>query len=259
MAKLVDKVTPVSPAEVLGALGRAWTKTFGQDAERKSLLVLLSQWALETGRGKSMHCYNLGNVKSTGQTGDWCFFRCNEILNGKVEWFDPEHPQTRFRAFGTLDEGALDYLTALHRRFEKSWPAVLAGEPAAFVHALRLQNYFTANEATYTKTVVSLFEEFSRTLPSSSASSSPSAAPAGPAAKGALPDLYTTQGVQRALIELGYDPGTPDGIEGPNTQAAICSFQGARGLLPDGVVGRITRSELAEAWAEQHSVRSNGE
>jgi hypothetical protein len=249
MARLDDTVTPVSPAEVLGALGRAWSKTFGQEADRKSLLVLLSQWALETGRGKSMHCYNLGNVKSTGQSGDWCFFRCNEILNGKVEWFDPDHPQTRFRAFATLDDGALDYLTTLHQRFEKSWPSVLAGDPAAFVHALRLQNYFTANEATYTKTAVSLFDEFSRTLPS--ATGTATAAP-GPSANGALPDLYSLEGVQRVLVELGYDPGALDGMDGPNTQAAIRSFQTARGLLPDGVVGRITRTELAAAWADVH-------
>ncbi|MFT6775077.1 MAG: membrane-bound lytic murein transglycosylase B [Paracoccaceae bacterium] len=42
--------------------------------------------------------------------------------------------------------------------------------------------------------------------------------------------------VQALLGLLGHPAGVPDGIIGPNTQAAIRAFQRARGLVPDGHV-----------------------
>lgn len=49
-------------------------------------------------------------------------------------------------------------------------------------------------------------------------------------------------GVQIALYRHGYYKGPIDGISGPMTKRAIRSFQKARGLQPDGVVGRRTRA-----------------
>lgn len=237
MARIDDRLTPVTPNEVFLALQGAWQKELHETPHRTSLLVLLSQWALETGRGRSMHCYNLGNVKSGGQSGDWCFFRCNEIIKGKVVWFDPDAPECRFRAFATLDDGALDYLRTLYQRFKRAWPAVQAGDPAAFSHSLRLQNYYTADEGQYTRTLVSLFNEFSRSIP---VQGQPAPAP--------LPDLYSTTGLQTALTQLGFDPGPIDGVSGPHTEAAVGEFQKSQGLVQDGVVGRLTREALVRAW-----------
>src|SRR4051794_28728260 len=186
MARLDDQLTSVSPGAVLSALQVAWRTQFGTQPLRASLLVLLAQWALETGRGRSMHCFNLGNVKSNRTSGDWCFFRCDEILNGKVKWFEPDDPACCFRAFPDLNSGAADYLRTLNARFQGAWPAVVAGDPAAFAHLLKQQRYYTADEAQYTHSVVSLFNEFSRTLQP--------AAPAGNAS--ALPDLYSVAGLQ---------------------------------------------------------------
>jgi peptidoglycan hydrolase-like protein with peptidoglycan-binding domain len=48
-------------------------------------------------------------------------------------------------------------------------------------------------------------------------------------------------GVQVALYRHGYYKGPIDGISGPMTKTAIRRFQKAKGLTPDGVVGRQTR------------------
>ena len=49
-------------------------------------------------------------------------------------------------------------------------------------------------------------------------------------------------GVQVALYRHGYYKGPIDGISGPMTKRAIRSFQKAKGLQPDGVVGKRTRA-----------------
>jgi membrane-bound lytic murein transglycosylase B len=48
--------------------------------------------------------------------------------------------------------------------------------------------------------------------------------------------------VQAKLLRKGYDIGTPDGVIGPKTRAAVIDFQATAGLLPDGhVSGNLLR------------------
>lgn len=68
-----------------------------------------------------------------------------------------------------------------------------------------------------------------------------------PAAAHVAYQLGTTRGVQGALLELGYDVGKVDGIQGPRTRAAVMAFQRTAGLEVDGVVGPLTRAALARA------------
>lgn len=49
---------------------------------------------------------------------------------------------------------------------------------------------------------------------------------------------------QCLLKAAGFDPGTPDGIFGPDTTAAARNFQAAKGLSADGVVGAKTWTAL---------------
>ena len=55
--------------------------------------------------------------------------------------------------------------------------------------------------------------------------------------------------LQRALTSAGYDPGTPDGSFGQNTEEAVVAFQQANGLSPDGIVGPDTADALNRAVA----------
>jgi peptidoglycan hydrolase-like protein with peptidoglycan-binding domain len=53
--------------------------------------------------------------------------------------------------------------------------------------------------------------------------------------------------LQRALTRAGYDPGSPDGAFGENTEEAVVAFQLANGLSPDGIVGPATADALSRA------------
>ena len=50
--------------------------------------------------------------------------------------------------------------------------------------------------------------------------------------------------LQKALVAIGYDPGTADGVFGANTEAAVLDFQRSNNLQPDGVVGKETARTL---------------
>ena len=55
--------------------------------------------------------------------------------------------------------------------------------------------------------------------------------------------------IQHLLCYLGYDPGSCDGIQGANTQAAVKRFQADFGLTADGVPGAVTQKMLTGAVA----------
>ncbi len=187
MTRLPDVKTTATRQEMLEVFWKAWVAYFNAIPKKESIWVLLAQSALETGHWRSMHCYNLGNVKSRPGDGfDYCYFACNEILNRKsaeryqakspqtskitkyrndgkcIIWFYPDHPGCRFRAFKTLQEGASDHLALLVKRFHMAWPAVAAGDPVQFSHLLRKQGYYTADEASYTRALTRVFGTISK-------------------------------------------------------------------------------------------------
>jgi hypothetical protein len=164
---LSDVVTPLTPRDVMWALRAAYERVTSLVPSRDTLALLTAQSALETGRWKAIHCFNLGNVKAAETyAGFYTCFRCNEVIDGKTVWFDPPHPQTRFRAFISLEDGARDHLEFLagRTRYASAWAALIVGDPERFVRALKLAGYFTANEESYKAAVVSLFREYSRML-----------------------------------------------------------------------------------------------
>lgn len=55
--------------------------------------------------------------------------------------------------------------------------------------------------------------------------------------------------IQHLLCYLGYDPGSCDGIQGANTQAAVKKFQADFGLTSDGIPGEATQKMLTGAVA----------
>jgi hypothetical protein len=162
-----DLLTPAAPVAVVRSIRSGLETLLGRTPSNAHVAVLTAQSALESGRWRSMHRFNLGNVKaSESYEYLYCQFRCDEVIGGKLEWFDPPHPQTNFRAFMDLDTGAMDYLRFLAKRarYSSSWHAAESGDPALFVHALKNAGYFTADEAPYRRAVQSLFVEYMRLL-----------------------------------------------------------------------------------------------
>lgn len=159
--------TPVDVEELALAFCSAYRQLTQLAPSRDTILVLLSQSALETGRWKSCMCFNLGNIKSRDGDGrSFTYFRCNEVVNGKVVWFDKPSPVARFRAFHTLTEGAVDHIgfLAKSQRYAKAWSAAVEGDPAKFVDELKAAGYFTADLWPYKHSVCNIFAQFKAQL-----------------------------------------------------------------------------------------------
>lgn len=227
--KLEAQRTPITAPAVYEALAAAWNLHFKTPATRSSLLVLVAQWSLETGAGRDCVCFNLGNMKSSGVSGDWCFFETTEVEHGKIVTYRPDSSVCRFKAFSSLTGGAADYILELSSRFKRAWSAVEQGNPTSFAYLLKLQGYYTAKESVYEASLFKLFDMYDNVL-------------------GLGVDLFSIAGIQTALARVGFDPGVIDGWMGPETWAAIRHFQAKYGLFVDGSVGGLTRAALGRAW-----------
>lgn len=187
--------THCTAQEMYESLRLAWYSVFGDaNPKHESLLLLLCHWNIETAEGASMHNWNVGNVKSVAGDGHHYTWFDNvweglspdkaKALIAKGEAFlddDPSHvaavgpnkvavkfkaghPQTRFRAFDSLDDGTEMYVRILSGRFAPAWPAVVDGDIKAFVAQLDAHNYFTANATKYYKAMMSRYVTYVRTI-----------------------------------------------------------------------------------------------
>ncbi len=207
-AKLVSDLLTVCTAPQYIAAVRSGLETLaGKTPSSAHVAVLTAQSALESGRWKSMHRFNPGNIKaSESYEYLYCQFRCNEVIGGKVRWFDPPHPQTNFRAFLDLDTGVLDYLRFLSQRthYSQAWLAAEAGDPARFVHALKTAGYFTADEAPYRRAVASLFNEYLRLIVDPASDTRPDPVDVDHGAAVAVVALDPERLIHNAAIMRGY-------------------------------------------------------
>jgi hypothetical protein len=143
--------TRLSGNEAAEALRAAWTHARGEPPSQETLSILVGQWAHETGRGQSMLNYNFGGLKGTGPSG------LSAAYGTREGWGDNAvRTVDRFRAYGSAEEGARDYVGLLVRRYPEAVNAADAGDTRGFVHGLKARGYFTDNVAAYSKSVESL-------------------------------------------------------------------------------------------------------
>src|SRR5262245_16412693 len=61
--------TPLSGTQASEAIRAAYTQVVGEPPSQGTLAILTSQWALETGQGKSMYNFNFAGIKGRGPEG----------------------------------------------------------------------------------------------------------------------------------------------------------------------------------------------
>jgi hypothetical protein len=184
-----DELTPFTFEEAAAAMKWALAEELNTSEDKvplNSLALALAKTALETGRWKHIHKYNWGNIKASAKyEGMYTCFGCDEIIKGQRVWFDPDtaydpqdplgmpnakfakpsvppgNPQTRFRAYANLYDGAQQYCAFVHGgRYKLAWAELLKGNVQGYIHQLKLAGYFTADEAVYLKGVSGIFNEF---------------------------------------------------------------------------------------------------
>lgn len=160
MNLIPDQLTNLTPQQALVAFRDAFAAVFGKAPSNSTLAILVAQSALETSRWRSMHDFNFGNSRPTADTPDYCQFRCNEVINGKIVWYDPPSPGSNFAAFPDAMTGATFFMQLLGKRYPEAYQAALAGQAAQFVDGLKQRDYFTADEGPYVKAVTSMCTEF---------------------------------------------------------------------------------------------------
>lgn len=185
--------TPIETPRLLRALVIAFWKLFDVGPTQATIALAGGMWAQETRRGDACYNWNLGNSKATDRwEGDSCERYCTERLTPEqakgamsrarprpdgqgldaaiirpdgdllIVGFWPSNPASRFRAFDTIEAGAVDYLDLLHNRFGGAWADLLVGDPQRFAYALREQGYYTADKDKYATGLASLQREFSK-------------------------------------------------------------------------------------------------
>jgi hypothetical protein len=132
-------------SDVRAALSRAVQAATGSAPSAQTLDVLSAQVSLETAHGGAMYNFNFGGIKGESPSGQTAHYMTHEVLNGKDVTL-----QQGFRAYGSLDAGAKDYVSVLRSRFPQAFGQAMSGNVDGFAHALKQVGYYTASEQSYT-------------------------------------------------------------------------------------------------------------
>lgn len=136
--------TPVSRADLRAAIGRAYLRVTGNSASSNLLDNLTAQASLETGGGTQMYNYNFGGIKGSSPTGQTAQCFTHEVVGGKEI-----SVKQGFRAYGSIDEGAEDYVHVLRKNFGVALGKAELADVGGFAHALKQAGYYTASETDY--------------------------------------------------------------------------------------------------------------
>jgi hypothetical protein len=143
--------TPVTRAQIRDAIARALETALGKRPSAGLVDVMTAHACLETGSGASMYNFNFGGIKGRGPDGATARCRTREVLGGReVEVRDG------FRAYASLDAGALDYVRTMRARFGGAVAVAERGDAAAFAAALKKAGYYTASEHDYARGLAAL-------------------------------------------------------------------------------------------------------
>jgi mannosyl-glycoprotein endo-beta-N-acetylglucosaminidase len=202
-------VTPMRGSAAAAALSSAYQSVLGEPPSKATLAVLVSQWSLETGGGRAMMDYNFGGIKGRSPSGQSVSYMTSEGSGDTARSL-----VDAFRAYGSPQEGAADYVRLLRDHFPNALAQARAGNPAGFVHALKSSGYFTGSEKSYTDAVSSTARRVMSSGFDAAGSASGDPANLLEAVSGAAPDLsgagvdiaaFSYQ-LDLAALRIGIDP-----------------------------------------------------
>lgn len=163
--------------------------------------VLLSQWGLETGWGKSVipGTNNLGNIKDVSGKG----VAATDNMNGSRD---------KYRAYDTPEAFAADYVSLIKRKYPA---AVGANDPQAYASALKAGGY--AEDPNYVRSVVGAYATLGGTTAPVDAPQPAAATVAPTTAQARQSSFQEVSGVaptnpidrQNSFKELPAIPGAP--------------------------------------------------
>jgi flagellar protein FlgJ len=165
--------TPATRSELRAAIARALETAQGRRPSGALVDTLTAQACLETASGSRMYDYNFGGIKGAGPRGA-AVLTTSEVVGGKQITI-----RDRFRAYATLDEGALDYVRLIEGRFKGALAPAERGDVIGFARELKRAGYYTASEEDYARGLARLMSsgEGARELAGRSAHGGGAAAP----------------------------------------------------------------------------------
>jgi peptidoglycan hydrolase-like protein with peptidoglycan-binding domain len=158
--ELPDKPTPMSGEDVTKALSSGYQQVTKQVPSPSVLNLMVAHAAYETGNfGKGIHNFNFGNKKYSSGDPHYQFFRCNEVIDGVNQFFDPPDPRCKFAAYANPSQAGEEYVRLLQGR-PVWWNGLHSGDPTTFVTALKTAGYFTGDLNDYIGGVKRYFNEY---------------------------------------------------------------------------------------------------
>lgn len=151
-------VTNLSPIQLAEVLKNAYIRVFGKEP---TLQVLGTAWAQSMAEQSGHYINNnIGNITATkgwiDSGGNYWSFDTTEFDNsGK-----PRKESMKFRAYNTIDDGAVDYWKQLATSFKGAFKWFGTGDALHSALALGDQSYYTADRTLYAGNMSSLYETF---------------------------------------------------------------------------------------------------
>jgi len=133
--------------------------------------------ALENAHGGAVWNYNLGNITTTGASGDYYTLTTQERVQR-----DPDVWQTRtlrYAAHPGPEQGAAAYWRLMFARYRPALDLFAAGEPSQAAYKLSELGYYTARPEAIARTMAALFDEWKARIAPALGVSPPPKAPMG--------------------------------------------------------------------------------
>ena len=213
--KVSKKNTPVDVGQMANSLVHAWQSLLGKIPSKEQLAMILAQNALETNHRKAMFNYNVGNIMHMGDNFD--YFENRDSYGGK--------PFTaKFRSYGSLDDGVLDYLKLLYKGYPQAFAATQTGDPKAFSQSLianpQRQYYDPHVQKQYASGMANLYQQYLKAPELENIKSQPS--------RNTLVQklLEKYKGKESELIEKLFHPKTKSTVKPISTDQPTSNISG---------------------------------